>query len=46
MGIVFACSKNKNAKVRAVGKILELLTLLIAISKCFAERISEEKGVR
>lgn len=45
MGIVFACLKNKKAKVKAAGKILNLLTLLAAISKCLAERISEEKGV-
>ena len=45
MGIVFACSKNKKAKVKAVGKTLDLLTLLVANSKCLAERISEEKGI-
>lgn len=38
-------SKNKKAKVRAVGKTLELLTLLVAISKCLVERLSEERGV-
>ena len=43
--IVFAYSKDKKAKVRAIGKTLNLLTLLIAISKCLAERISKEKGV-
>lgn len=36
-------SKNKKAKVRAVGKTLELLTLLVAISKCLVERLSEER---
>ena len=45
MGIVFASSKNKKAKVKAVGKTLNLMTLLVAISKCLVERISEEKGV-
>lgn len=45
MGIVFAFTKNKKAKVKAVGKTLDLLTLLVAISKCLSERISEEKGV-
>mgnify|MGYP000580084532 FL=1 len=45
MEIVFACSKNKKAKVKAVGKTLNLMTLLVAISKCLVERISEEKGV-
>ncbi len=45
MGIVFASSKNKKAKVKTVGKTLDLLTLLVAISKCLTERILEEKGV-
>lgn len=45
MGIVFAYSKNKKAKVKAVGKTLDLLTLLVAISKCLSEQILEEKGV-
>lgn len=39
------CSKNKKVKVRAVGETLDLLTLLVAISKCLTERILEEKGV-
>lgn len=45
MGIIVTYSKNKKAKVKAVGKTLDLLTLLVSISKCLAERISEEKGV-
>ncbi len=45
MKIVFAYSKNKKAKVKAVGKTLDLLTLLVAISKCLSEQILEEKGV-
>lgn len=45
MEIVFACSKNKKAEVKAVGKTLDLLTLLVAISKCLTERILEERGV-
>lgn len=45
MEIIFAYSKNQKAKVKAVGKTLSLLTLLVAISKCLAEKISEEKGV-
>ena len=45
MEIVFACSKNKKAKVKAVGKTLDLLTLIVAISKCLTERILEERGV-
>lgn len=45
MGIVLAYSKNKKAKVKAVGKTLSLLTLLVAVSKCLSERISKEKEV-
>ena len=45
MKIICAYTKNKNAKVKAAGGTLSLLTLLVAISKCLAERISEEKGV-
>lgn len=45
MEIVLSYSKNKKAKVKAAGKTLSLLTLLVAISKCLAERISEERGV-
>lgn len=45
MKIVFAYTKNKRAKVKAIGKTLNLMTLLIAISKCMAERISKENGV-
>lgn len=45
MEIIFAYMKNKKVKVKAVGKTLSLLTLLVAISKCLSERISEEKGV-
>ena len=43
--IIIAYSKNKKAKTEAVGKTLNLLILLVVISKCLAERISEEKGV-
>lgn len=45
MKIIFSYSKNKKAKVMAVGKTLDLLTLFVAISKCLVERISEENGV-
>jgi len=45
MGIIIAYSKKEKAKVKAVGKTLNLLTLLVAASKSLAERISEEKGV-
>ena len=42
---MIAINKNDKAKVKAVGKTLSLLTLLVAISKCLAEKISKEKGV-
>lgn len=45
MGIVFACTKNQKAKIKAVGETLSLLTLRVAISKYLVEKISEEKGV-
>lgn len=37
--------KNQKAKVKAVGKTLSLLILVVAISKCLSERISKEKGI-
>ncbi len=45
LGIIVTYTKYKKAKVKAVGKTLNLLTLLVAISKCLSERISSEKGV-
>ena len=45
MKLIFAYTKSQKAKVKAVGKTLSLLTLLVSISKCLTERISEEKGV-
>ena len=37
--------KESKSKDKSGGKTLNLLTLLMAISKCLAERISIEKGV-
>lgn len=45
MGIIVAYSKNKKAKIIAVGNTLKLLTLLVSISKYLAEKILEEKGI-
>lgn len=45
MKIIFATLKGGKAKIKTVGKIFNLLTLLVGISKCLAERISEEKRV-
>lgn len=45
MKIIYARQKKEKAKVKVIGKTLNLLTLLVAISKFLAERIAEEKGV-
>lgn len=45
MGIMFAILKNERTKVKALGRTLNLLALLVAMSKCLAERISKEKGI-
>ncbi len=45
MEIIVSYLKKENAKVKAVGKTLNLLMLLVSISKCLAERIAKEKGV-
>ncbi len=45
MGIIFAILKNEKTKVKALGKTLNLLVLLVAMSKCLAERISKEKRI-
>lgn len=45
MGILIAFTKNDKAKVKAVGKTPNLMTVLVAISTCLSERISKEKGV-
>ncbi len=45
MKVIFATLKGEKAKVKAIGKTLNLMTLLVAISKCLAERISAKKGV-
>lgn len=43
--MIFATLNGEKAKVKVVGKTLNCLTLLVAISRCLSERISEEKGV-
>lgn len=45
MGIIFAYSKNKKAKVKILSSTLNSLTLLTAISKLLAEKISKEKNI-
>lgn len=39
MKLIFAYTKNQKVKVKAIGKTLSLLTLLVSISKCLAEQI-------
>lgn len=45
MGIIFAFEEKQKSKIRAAGRTISLLVLLVAISKCLSERISKEKGV-
>lgn len=45
MEILIAVTRKGKAKVKTIGKTLNLLTLTVAISKYLAERISKEKGV-
>lgn len=45
MGVIVSYSKKKKANVKVAGKTLNLLLLLVSISKCLAERIAKEKGV-
>jgi len=45
VGIIFAILKNEKTKVKALGKTLNLLVLLVAMSKCLAERISKERRI-
>ena len=37
--------KESKSKGKDSGETLDLVALLVAISKCLSERISEEKGV-
>lgn len=45
LGFMVMYSRKENAKVKAAGRTLGLLTLLVAAGKCLAERVSNEKGV-
>jgi len=45
MGIIIAFTKNKKGKIRAVGKTLNLLSILVFTSKFLAERIAKEKDM-
>lgn len=43
--MIFATLKGEKVKVEGIGKTLNLMTLLVVISRCLAERISEEREV-
>lgn len=45
MKVIFAALKSGKAKVMVCGKTINLLTLLVSISKCLAERVSKEKQI-
>ena len=45
MKIIFARLKKHKVKVKTIGTALDMLTLLAAICKDFAEKISTEKNV-
>lgn len=45
MEIMIAVTDGKGVKIKVIGKPVNLLMLLVAISKCMAEKISKEKGV-
>lgn len=45
MKIVFAYLRNKNCKIKTIGNTLDLLSLLVAISKLMVERVSKENNI-
>ncbi len=45
MAIIFAHSTREKAKIKAVGSTLNLLTLLVSISKLLAEKVAIEKNI-
>lgn len=45
MAIMISFSKKKKAKVIAIGRTLDSLSLLIAMSKSLTEKISKEKNI-
>ena len=45
MGIILAVNKRNMGKVKSIGNTLNLLTLLVSISKLLAERIANEKMI-
>lgn len=45
MRIIYAKLKHGKAKVKVIGKTLDTLQLLVAISKALSENIEKEKGI-
>lgn len=45
MRIIYAKLKHGKAKVKIIGKTLDTLQLLVAISKALSENIEKEKGI-
>jgi len=45
LGIIIAYSRNKKSKVKVISNTLTSLTLLVAISKLLAAKISKEKKI-
>lgn len=45
MKIIFVTLKGEKEKIKAIGKIFDLMVLLIAISKGLSKKISKEKEV-
>ena len=45
MGFIFSLMRRKIGRVKIVGNTLNVLTLLVAISKAIVEKVSKEKGI-
>lgn len=45
MGFIFALKSKRTGRVKIVGNTLNVLILLVAISKAIVEKVSKEKGI-
>lgn len=45
MGFIFAIKNRRIGKVRLIGNTSNVLTLLVAINKAMAEKVSKEKRI-
>ena len=45
MGFIFAIKSKGTGRVKIVGNTLNVLTLLVTISKAIVEKVSKEKGI-